>query len=201
MENILKLEEGHTREMLYRAPYFANMLWTSVSEIQSFLKKRPDFKFGKGGSIITQDDYEARSLKDLRNSSIETLKKFTDTRYTPMASIRAIEKFKEFKKNNPNFKYDTVYECTYPERNKIDLLREHPESNASFFDRLVRECHNVAQIAVELSYHPGTCWVTKEEDQALRDNGYVTNRPLGWKVAYIECGIEAKRYGNCVNCK
>jgi len=200
LNNVSRLEDEHLKEMKYMSAVFATSMWENVAQIQSFLKRRPGFKLGKGGSKIEKNDYEASTLKELRNASIDALKKFTDTHHTPMASKGATESFNEFKENNPSFKYESIYECTYTERNKINLHREHPESNASFFDRILNECHNLAQVVVELSYHPGTCWVTSEENDILNQKGYRTNRPSGWKEAYMKCGIEALRFENCVNC-
>ena len=34
------------------------------------------------------------------------------------------------------------------------------------------------------------CFITKEEDKALRDHHYTTTRPGGWRKCYEECGIK-----------
>lgn len=191
----LDLKQKHEEEMKSFGTYFGDPLWSFVRTIKDF-KQSFGVTFGRKSSKGIANDNDYNAVSNVRNSAIEALKKFTDTKHTPMASAEAIKVFNNWKMQNPDSKFDSIYQMTYPERNLLGLLREHTETNASFFDRITDTCINPAQLAIELLRYPGSCWVTYEEDERLTKNGNRTDRPDGWKNAYGGAEIIVYRFGS-----
>jgi hypothetical protein len=51
-----------------------------------------------------------------------------------------------------------------------------------------------ARWALRLQLYGALCWVTREEDDKLNQNGFRHTRPNGWYECYKQVGIEVNHF-------
>ena len=83
-----------------------------------------------------------------------------------------------------------IKDLTWDNQRRVDPKREifiveHCNPLSSLADRLI-----AGESFAEIKPDTFTAWITKEEDQALRNHHYRSVRPGGWEKCYVECGIE-----------
>ncbi len=89
-----------------------------------------------------------------------------------------------------------LFEMRWAHRNRCGkvngkpaLMWEHTTPNSSLCDELLA-CADETEMIHSLINYSGVCWITREEDTALNEAGYLTKRPGGWEECYNLVGIK-----------
>tara|TARA_R110000823_G_scaffold273896_1_gene392869 strand:- start:21 stop:461 length:441 start_codon:yes stop_codon:yes gene_type:complete len=129
--------------------------------------------------INSLNETDGKVRRALRLSLRRTLQYYTDL-LPKMVSVKADEY------NKLNFNLDLQI-ISFDNSKKGELRLEHTTPLMSFVDYLTNL--NPEEVEDEILNYSGCCWILKEEDKKLNDNGHSQKRPGGWKKCYEKAEI------------
>jgi len=138
---------------------------------------------------------EYNSSKGYEKSNLKRAFQYAIRDYTlkphKLISKRVAEHFiQKFPNSNP-------FEVRWQSRKKFGtvsggksfLLFEHTTPVKNFLITLANS-KTLEEVKNAMRQYSGFALLTRDEDNCLRDKGYTSNRPQGWRQAYESCNIE-----------